>query len=472
MSTVTRRRLLTCLRTVGLVCSPLLIGQYLVAQSAPRPPANVRIISEPPAPSGEPTAPSGGSSSKAVLQQVDITYEGMFYMPTTVNGASTRYGLGLAFRRVNGQKRLFSAINGYRLYEVVVPSTLTPTPLYTAEVARDWGPIVDQSWINGDLRGIYWDPVDSRIYQTMGPYYDPPPPDGRTLFFATLDENTGSMQRFGPWGTKNLPYKMVMGGVTGIPQWFANAYLGGRRLAMGFGGAYSTMGQYGPGSAGPALSAIAPPSPGANAQFSRLDDKPMLSHWWNTREYTQPLRWQRSADVNLKPSYKPSWMWLDGGIWSPKNGVGYWTWVDLFEAAGCWIDTPTKHGVLFAPVLATGDVWYESSDTRYTGLKHIWAMYDPMDLAAVANGSKTPDSVKAVWQADVTYPFNRYPMVNYRGGTTIDAVGGGTPYYEVPKGMAFDPVESMLYILMDHPQYQQLGSVGYDDPVVYVYRVS
>jgi hypothetical protein len=407
-----------------------------------------------------------GTAAKSVLQTTDLTFLGGFKVPPAVNGQSTRYdNVGLTFRRVGSQARLLGIYPG-GVYEMAVPQSLAGSidSAPVASVVGSYPTIYDPSWGYGEARGIYWDETDGRLYQVMGAYYDPPLPDHRTVYYATLGNN-GTLTRYGPWSTVNLPYKMVMGGVTGIPQWFASKYLGGKRIALGFGGAYSTMGQFGPGSAGPALSAIAPPDP-STPQFGSLNDTPLLAHWWNTSEYTRPWRWERSPDVNLKPAGKPSSMWLDGGVWSPKNGVGFWTWVDLFEAAGCWIDTPTKHGMLFAPVLATGDVWYELSDTRYNGLKHIWAMYDPMELVNVATGAKGQDQLKSAWQMDVKYPWNKYPQIP-------SGQGGGTPYYQVPKGCAFDAVDSRLYIMVSHPEYTPDAAYGfYDDPVVYVYKVS
>jgi len=463
MPTTSRGRFTIQLTIASFAVFALFLGQAPVArtQVPPQPATNVRVLS---------TVLPG---QKPVIQPSDISYLGMFYVPPTVNGRSTRYELGLAFRRVGGVKHLFAGSNN--VFEMSVPVEKSAAPYNTAALAHDWGGI-SGSWQTGATRGIYWDEIDKRLYQVMGDYYSPAPADKRVVYYATIDDAAGTKVVSGPWAVTNLTYKMVMGGVVGIPDWFATQYLGGKRIALGFGGAYSTMGQNGPGSAGPAMTAIAPPPP-STPQFSALADTPLIAHWWNGNQYQAPMRWARTPDMNLKPSYKPSAMWLDGGIWNTLNGVGYWTWVDLFEAAGVWIDLPTKHGMLFAPALATGDVWYESSDTRYTGLKHYWTMYDPMKFVPVATGTFDKTKAAAVtpaWHQDVQYPFNRYPLCPWKVGdpTDINHVCGGTPYYQVPKGMAFDPVESRLYILMAHPGSPWYYAGGYDDMVVYVYQVS
>jgi hypothetical protein len=452
---ITCRRFFTVLTAAG-VASALLSAEGSPAQ-APRPAQNVSVLA------------SGSTGSKAVLTKNDLTYLGMFQMPTSVNGNSTMFNEGVAFRRVGGQKRLLAAAN---LYEVAVPQESIAGPYNTAALVHFWGGLAQSSWYWGQIRGLYWDETDKRIYQVMGDYYNQPPADQRVVFYATLNETTGVPTVYGPWGLTNQSFKMSMGGVTGIPQWFANTYLGGKRIGLGFGGPYSTL-TNGPASMGPALTAIAAP-PTTTPQFSRLNDTRLLAYPFSntTPEYSRPYRSERTPDYNLKPSYKPPSMWFDGGAWSPKTGVGYWQGVDYIEAAGCWIDTTTKHGVLFAPVVGTGDMWYEQSDIRYQGLKHIWMMYNPMDLAAVASGNKGSDQVQAVWKADVQYANNVYPLVYPTGSHDPTQVGFGLPSYQVPKGMAFDPVESRLYILMGHHGFQHLGPPGNEDLIVYVYQVS
>lgn len=177
------------------------------------------------------------------------------------------------------------------------------------------------------------------------------------------------------------PGLQVRGGTLQIPRWFADAYLGGRSLGLGFGGYYSIIG---PGSMGPVLTAVEEPDDDASEAQQLRDAVTLISHaatndqferfGWRPRDYwiAAPLDWGKNA----------------------SSSRGYWAPGDSIEGAAAWIDTGSHHALLFFAELNQGRIAYENAGqgntiTRESTQPH-WLLYDPMDLVAVAQGSRQP----------------------------------------------------------------------------------
>lgn len=236
---------------------------------------------------------------RTLLTPANFTYIGSFAMPDTVglaDGSSqvTQFNTGaISLRYVGGVPRMLATTeqiyagfnSGFGLYEVAIPddSALLPGPLTggqsfpVATIVKEWGNVWGgRAWTYFDspygwnnqltggqgttLRGIRWDATDSRLYFCYGSNYgSSSEQDDPSFGFVTLDDGASTFASYGPWRTGTS--KRDEGGMVVIPPWFATAYLGGRRLAVGFGGTYSLI-TAGNGGYGPGLDALAPPSPG------------------------------------------------------------------------------------------------------------------------------------------------------------------------------------------------------------------
>jgi len=364
--------------------------------------------------------------TKAVLTASDFTYLGAFRMPTSVRGQDAAWGKTLAVRYVDGRRRFLSITVNHNLYEVDDPGVGdSPNTAPIAPAVRFWGTsafdaryTVQYGLTSGFVYGIFWDETDRRLYFNYGdPYKANALPDS-SVGYATLNDATGVATSVGSWQVGHNS-KMTMCGTLAIPDWFAQTFTDGRRLASGFGG-YQSIVATGPASMGPALFAFAPPT--NQPVHSMLPSTPLLAYPYNSRAYTNPDR------VHRDPDYRTE---FDG--WNPKDGVGYNTWVDGLHQGGVWIDLPDRHGVIFCLVEGNGRVWYERSTTHSERGSHWWYIYDPMSLAAVARGGKETYEIQPNERVPVKYPSATfsYPLPPWQDeaaylitGTAYDALTG------------------------------------------------
>lgn len=425
-------------------------------------------------------------TAKSLIQPSDLTFLGAFAGPSTVNGQTTTSGAegGIAYRNVNGEKRLLVTAGG-KLYEIRVPSDSqlsTTNPSTVAQLVKDWGSTsaLLGGGVWGQSRGITFDSATNRVYRVAGDYYNVPPGgDSKypTLWSFRLNDATGLMDNpEGPWGTTKHPFKQTMSGVLMIPQWFANTYLGGKTLALGMGGGYSTL-TNGPASMGPSLTAVSKPE--GTPAMSHLSDTPLVGYPFSQgASWGTPDRARRDPNYDVTPNQIPSTLqpnggWLDGGKWDVQNGLGAWTSNDMIGANGIWIDTSNKHGVLFSAVNTIGDMFYYSSDVHWEDLQHSWYMYDPMDLVSVANGTKLEYQIQAAWRTPIQYPFINYPInankanINHADPADPDW-GDGLPFNANIRGITFDPVENRLYV--HRPPFN--STPAYPSPVFLVYQLN
>jgi hypothetical protein len=373
------------------------------------------------------------TSSKQVLTQADFTYIGAFAMPATVpSGGDPSFGKGLTHRYVNGELHMFSSTwDPVDIYEVKVPNLSLNAPFPTASVVRNWGATWSQKAITDSgnpvrLWGLYWDEADKRLYVSHGSDYNSVAPDDPSILYLSLSDTTGASTPVGPWNFSNREVEKTMGCVVPLPQWFANAYTGGKRLSAGCGGCFSGALSF--LSYGPALTAFSPPN---QAEQTSLANTILVG-------YPQPNSGNpayNSADVRVHrdPDYSGgNW----GGVWNPQNGVGYWTSGDLMWQSAVWIDLPDKHAVIYFPYLGNGNIWYQVPGMflETERASHAWFVYDPADLAAVAQGQKQQNEIQPVewlWQ----YPGISYPLP-----------GWGPEPGNVITGATYDSTTRRLYV--------------------------
>lgn len=401
------------------------------------------------------------SSTKAVIAESDFTYLGCFRVPITINGSDgTDYGYGLTHRYVGGQLRLFSTCGGpygHRVYEMTPPATLDTdaTPDTYATEVEYWGDIYQSerylykaAGTGGDVWGLHWDATDERLYWTYQDAYNSGPGDDCCIGYSTLDDNTATGTAVAAWRFPTSVGCKVVKGMTAIPSSFATTYLSGKRLGVGFGGYESVYGT-GPASMGPALFAIDPPSLGTTSSRDYLPTPTtLINHPANSTEYTRPMRGQR--DTNYTTEFDN---------WQPNAGIGYFTWSDLIRQSGVWIDTPTKHGFVVAAVMGNGRVWYETSTGHATSGSHYWMVYDPDDLASVAQGSLDSDLIVPTNTWLPEYAHITYPMDGWQD--------------EAPRlhtGMTFDETTNRLYVMV-RLAFRPSGDFA-DRPLVYVFELS
>ena len=423
--------------TSTLVAAATGVSREANAQAqAPSAPRGVKIV-------------AGAPIAKTLLQASDFEFLGGCVMPAFTAGLEIRFGRGLTHRYVGTDLRFFST--GHKsassprerrdgeLFEIAFPGVSLNPPYPVAPIVRHWGDIYQDKMCAGTAttprilrekpRGLWWDEVGQRLYWSYssggGDDAYSSLTESATLGASVLDQTTGTGQALAAWQLTPAPYKTVMRGCVPIPEWFATAHCGGRRMAVGFGGYFSVM-TAGSVSMGPSLWAIDPPS---SEHMSTIPATPLVSYHPPHRDaYNRPLRCTRNPDYRTE--FDP---------WAPRDGVGYWTWDDEIHQGCVWIDLPDRQAVLFFPQLGHGRVWYQHSDRHAERVFHWWMAYNPLDFARVARNNDERDLLVPAWTQQVMYPQVRY---------AIEAVPTG--FVGLPKviGSTFDAVTRTLFLMI------------------------
>jgi hypothetical protein len=278
--------------------------------------------------------------------------------------------------------------------------------------------VLDASGRRGEIRGLYWDEPDQRLYWTIGDGYNTVSGADPSIGYSTISR--GTLIAAGPWALRDRSCKMTMGGLLGVPAATATA-LGGRRLAAGFGGYYS-IATTGPVSMGPALSAFDPHDLGGN--HAPVPNTTLVGYPFQGEAYGPPDRAHRDTDYRTE---------FDG--WNPRNGTGYFSWTDYIWQGGVWIETPNVQGVLFLPTLGNGRTWYETSTLHAERASHWWMVYDPADLMAVARRRRRQWAVQPRRSWKVRYPGLPDPLP-----------GWANEPMNVITGSVWDPAARRLYV--------------------------
>jgi hypothetical protein len=371
-----------------------------------------------------PAVPPADKSGKRPLTFDDFAYLGSFKLPERAGKGGAGFSeSGLALRKSSdGSRRLLLNYTHPEqvLFEVEVPALAkfekgNAAPLKAAAVKRQWAGLGNKDATpNG---GFWWDDDKKVLYWT---YYHPYWAGGDlpVLNATKLDDDKAT--RVGSWTVPQQ--KWHWGGVTRLPKSFADAYTGGKRLALGFGGYYSVAA---PCSRGPALSAIADPDPAKGKVEGQV----------NLLGYPERTPAPRPGD----------YFDANAGFWSdPPHGreVGTWTYGDHCRA-GVLIDLPDRQGFIAFAKLGTGRLGYDYGAITNAGEAQYWYFYDARHLGEVAKGARKGDAV---------VPYLTKP----------DAGMGG-----IATGACFDEEERKLYVIR-----MQSYPVGREHhPLVHVYRV-
>ncbi|WIA10277.1 hypothetical protein OEZ85_010472 [Tetradesmus obliquus] len=446
-----------------------------ITAAVPGRPATSPPPSPPPSPS--PSLPPSPSPSpgvpRSLLRVSDFKYLGGFALPAAACGQTTAYASGdacctayasggLALRRVGDAIHFYSTTStvdssgstdgGSRIYEVTMPPELStvagewPTATATGSCSDLYGGrrLIDGAYAVW-THGLRYDAARGRLYWSFGDVYNAAARNDPVLGYTLLGNSSSSSSSItakGPWSVSTagsncnapgctLHSQKVRGGSLQIPCWFADAYLGGRSLGLGFGGYYSIIG---PGSMGPALAAVHEVtddnSVDAAPDTAPLRDAVTLLSHAATNGYFERFGW-RPRDYWIAPP-------LDWGR-NASSSRGYWAPGDSIEGGAVWIDTGSRHALLFFAQLNQGRVAYEDAGqgntiTAESSQAH-WLLYDPMDLVAVANGSRKPWQVAPREVVPVAYPATGPSQDTYSGA--LRRVSGA----------AWDPEGATLYLL-------------------------
>jgi hypothetical protein len=364
-------------------------------------------------------------TEKSVIALDDLEYQGSFQTPTKAVGQSTGYSAGLlAFRRVGTSKRLFSDTHVSSkglLYEMEVPELTKAAPFKTAAIIKEWGDIyggkrLDQSGksVTRPVCGLRWSESTKTLIWVYCKSYNTEDRLAPTIGMTTLNDDI--LTASGAWRVDGEQLWNRSGTVC-IPRWWSDKYAPGRTLGVGFGGAYSI---FAGGSYGPTLAAVKTPD-ASNTFPSKLKPLQLLA-------YPAAHKAIRTPDYSIRAGV--SYLGDD-----PLEKHGFWTAADDLQnenygAGAVWLDLPTKHGLLYLPSLATGEVYYgegpNGKGVNVGGRKNMAYIYDPDELGRVAKGELKP------WEPVPKYHEMPHPATGLVGRFA---------------GVAFDEVDSVLYVI-------------------------
>jgi hypothetical protein len=145
----------------------------------------------------------------------------------------------------------------------------------------------------------------------------------------------------------------------------------------------------------------------------------------------------------------------------PQPGRGYMTEQD-FPIVAVWVDTGTKHGLLYFETRAVGQVYYQSSAPQCDYYKHTVRCFDPLSLLSGQpnwQGSQPDSTSPTGWEADLQIPGITYPIARSFQDDTADAYGyfqGFPPSINLSAnssglmimGAAYDQIAKQIYVLV------------------------
>jgi hypothetical protein len=307
----------------------------------------------------------------------------------------------------------------------------------TATLKKFWGDIY-QGKKNapqaGELwtHGLRWEEAAKSIWWSYGHKYAVSPETHPSFGRTVLNDANGTFAANGPYTLSTQHSNRTRTGTTRLPQWFADKYTGGKTLAVGVGGCAAGVAT---ASMGLHLSVISEPNPGGAQTLAgkTIIDYP-YSEFQNGSAYNRP-----EFLCRRDPGYiaKSAPLGLPGGYWTAGDMVG-----------GCeYISVGGKHGFVVCGSLVDGTIDYPLGGTTITSRKPVLFIYNPDDLGKAALGQIALHSIVPV-QIDL----DCFPRIKHLHWLS---------------GMAFDPVESRLY-LVDCRAWD----TGFDQaPLVHVYEV-
>lgn len=345
---------------------------------------------------------SGGPSGKSILTPSDFSFLGWHRLPANQfsSGTSWEDGYiyfdfvghgGLTGRYVGGDLHLFTTMSEgseWRdpVIEMVVDQATASTVTGASRLGtyKVWGNIYKDGGgnalrtpINGgggnpNTRGLHWD--GEKLLWSWGPNYDG---SYDRSIGATTFSGTSSFTSYGTWRTSEHA-KRTCGYMTEIPEWFATAHLGGKRV--GVGAPITSVNSMSPWGAW--LSAMdstnllsVPASSNGTISDIAITGMQRLIGWEQAEKMPREATWATcgwDAPVTYSCA-EPRFL---------VENIPHVSDIDTF--GGCsWIDMPTKHGLVYFGAMA------EPPDSGYTypngdPYPHVW--YAPGTLGTCCHG--------------------------------------------------------------------------------------
>jgi hypothetical protein len=376
-----------------------------------------------------------------VLDIHDFEYIGSFSLPAVPNvpqGDEKVFNpSGITLRTVDGEKRMLLTTGTYQqtLYEVAIPE-----PGKIINKNSDAVPVAPLRTVFGHLTvdaeatgngTIWYDQAEGIFYWTnMHGYYTSPTFSFPVLRSARLDNGviTEAKQWFQPDDLGGPPLKTFWGGVTGIPDGFAEEYTGGRKLALGFGGNYAINAMT---SWGPSIGAIETKNDGS------MDLLPIFY-------YSIGKPCQRDGN----------YFFGNGTINVTNPWQGLWTANDIIKS-GLFIDLPDKKGYVTFAKQGIYRINYDYGGPTWKETTQVcWYFYNFDDLGKALSGEIPKDEL-------IPSGFSPVEMPN-------DVKSG--VHFQTVAGSCFDPETRRLYLYT--LESLEGGWGGYVEPAVHVYQVT
>jgi len=374
-----------------------------------------------------------------VLDINDFEYAGSFSLPKVPDVPQDEkafFNSGITLRTVNGEKRMLLTTGTYQesVYEVAIPelgkfsgSDAGDVPVAPLRAVFGNLPLDPAASENGTM---WYDQTAGLLYWTnLHSYYTSGAISFQTLRAARLDNGvlTEVKRWFQPHDMGGAPMKSFWGGVTRLPDSFAEKYTGGRKLALGFGGTYSIVSTAG---WGPSFAAVS-----LDMQSDEMDLLPVMYYTQNGGGCVR--------DGNYIPLmyYNP----LPTAPW-----LGHWTSGDSIKS-GVFIDLPDKNGYVVFARQVIGRLGYDEGGNNWNAKnQNAWYFYDFDTLGQAALGEISKDGIEPSSIAIVKFPYDPTSDNQYVAGS------------------CFDPDTRLLYL---YTMFAYRTYSMYNDPVVHVYYV-
>jgi hypothetical protein len=327
--------------------------------------------------------------------------------------------------------------------------------------------------------GLFYDPDTQRYFSNRTGEYDTDPTIGYTSTMGKLSP-TGQLYYLANFSF-SIGDKRTQT-VCKVPQWFADAYLGGGPwYAVCGGGAKSGNLQY--CSLLPSVCVFQLPDTTGKAHIQCVElqgSEHARYRAAQNRQATGSMRWQELPDSD--PPTKGGWPaqpYLTGGPGYWNNGHSAWagmTWIDAAGVSGpvFYMAEPSQSASQ-ATTDKPGCEWYGHNDGSaapcpgWSGNKAtinssarapVLYVTDWKDLAAVAQGQRESKSVQSI-RYDWTFPGIMIPM---RGLPAQDREGKGV-------SVAYDPVHGVWFYGLMISGGQLTNGTFNNWPIIHLYQV-
>jgi hypothetical protein len=263
------------------------------------------------------------------------------------------------------------------------------------------------STLNGDF-ALHYDATGDWLYTSYFYGYLQGQCPTPQIFRTRTTYATPSGVSEGPWFFSSEEAKSTAAYLWEWPSSFITAAnLGTKRLAAGAGSAYSIVGEC-DASIGPAVLAFTPPADGATTMTSEANT-PVLGY--------QPYSGSPGAGVG-RMTRNTAFIHATRGPTDPAWSTTKANQED-YTYGGVYVETATRRGVAFLIEQCQGQWNYQNSGLACEYYRPHIAIYDPDDLADVANGMANRYDLQPTSEFEINLPFLDYTAAPYADPTAI-----------------------------------------------------